>query len=130
VRAVLAEIDAAGVPELLVANKIDLAEPDAVATLVETGAVPVSAVTGEGREGLLEALTVRLRGLEAVVELVIPFDRGDVLAALHREGEVLVEVHVEEATRVQARLPRRVMSRFVEFVAEEPPAAEGQRAAR
>jgi GTP-binding protein HflX len=130
VRAVLTEIDAGQVPELLVANKTDVAEPESVATLVDAGAVTVSAVTGEGQEGLLEALTARLRGLQAVVELVVPFDRGDVLAALHREGEVLVEVHHDEATRVQARLPRRAMSRFTEFVAEEPPTAEGRRAAR
>jgi GTP-binding protein HflX len=128
VRAVLGEIDARDVPELLVANKTDVADPEAVAELVDGGAVPVSAATGAGQEGLLEALTVRLRGLQAVVELVVPFDRGDVLAALHREGEVLVEVHHGEATRVQARLPRQVASRFAEFVAEEPPAAGGWRA--
>ena len=131
VRTVLAEIEARDVPELLVANKTDVADPEAVAALADAGAVPVSAVTGEGQDGLLEALTARLRGLQAVVELVVPFGRGDVLAAIHREGEVLVEVHHDGATRVQARLPRRAVSRFVEFVAEEPPAAEGGwRAAR
>jgi GTPase len=130
VRAVLVEIEAHEVPELLVANKIDVADPDDVAALAESGAVPVSAVTGEGTDGLLEVLTARLRSLEAVVELVVPYDRGDVLAALHREGAVLVEVHHDGATRVQARLPRQSVSRFTEFMAEDPPAAGEWRAAR
>jgi GTP-binding protein HflX len=117
VRTVLAEIEANEVPELVVANKLDLADPDAVSELIEGGAVPVSAATGEGVDKLLEALAARLRALNAVVELSVPYDRGDVVAAVHREGEVLVEVHDERATRIRARLPRRGLERFAEFIA-------------
>jgi hypothetical protein len=39
-----------------------------------------------------------------------------VLAALHREGEVLVEVHEADASRVQARVPDHLVGRFAEFV--------------
>jgi GTP-binding protein HflX len=117
VRAVLAEIEAGSVPELLVANKSDVADPEVLAELVAGGAVPVSALSGDGIDGLLERLAARLRALNAVVELSVPYDRGDVLAAVHREGEVLVEVHDERATRVQARLPRRGLERFREFLA-------------
>ena len=115
VRAVLTEIDAAEVPELLVANKVDVAAPALVAELTGRGAVPVSAVTGEGVDKLREAVGVRLRALNDVVELFIPYDRGDVVAALHREGEVLVEVHDAAATRVRARLPRRALARFAPY---------------
>jgi len=117
VRAVLAEIEAASVPELLVANKTDVADPEVLAELVAGGAVPVSALAGDGIDGLLERLAARLRALNAVVELSVPYDRGDVLAAVHREGEVLVEIHDDRATRVQARLPRRGLERFREFIA-------------
>lgn len=117
VREVLAEIGALEVPELLVANKADAADPDTMAEVVEAGAVPVSAATGEGADKLLEALAARLRALDAVVELSVPYDRGDVVAALHREGEVLVEVHDEHATRVRARLPRRTLGSFQEYIA-------------
>jgi GTP-binding protein HflX len=115
VRAVLTEIEADGVPELLVANKIDVAAPDLVAELVEHGAVAVSAVTGEGIDKLRETIGNRLRALNEVVELSIPYDRGDVVAALHREGEVLVEVHDDSATRVRARLPRRALPRYAAY---------------
>ncbi len=60
--------------------------------------VAISAVTGEGVEDLLRTLGDRLRALTTVVELSIPYERGDVLAAVHREGEVLVE----QATRTTA----------------------------
>jgi GTP-binding protein HflX len=117
VREVLGEIGAGSVPELLVANKADIADPDAMAEMVNTGAVPVSAATGEGVDKLLEVLAARLRALNAVVELSVPYDRGDVVAALHRDGEVLVEVHDERATRIRARLPRRSLERFREYIA-------------
>ncbi len=61
------------------------------------------------------ALADRLRALEEVVELRVPYDRGDVLAALHREGEVLLEAHEDEATRVRARLDPAATARFREF---------------
>ena len=46
----------------------------------------------------------------------IPYERGDVLAALHREGDVLVTVHDDAGTRVRARLPDAVVGRFAELV--------------
>ncbi|HVW33666.1 MAG TPA: GTPase HflX [Acidimicrobiia bacterium] len=117
VRSVLRELGAGDIPELLVANKLDVADPEGLVALKALGAVPVSAVTGEGVDELLETLSDRLRSLNAVVELTVPYERGDVLAALHREGEVLVEVHDERATRVRARLPKGGVDRFAEFIA-------------
>jgi GTP-binding protein HflX len=118
VRAVLAEIDAGDIPELTVVNKIDVADPEMVAHVVDRHeAVPISAVSGEGTDKLLETLANRLRALNAVVELTVPYDRGDVIAALHREGEVLVEVHDESGSRIRARLPRQGLERFAQYLA-------------
>jgi len=117
VRSVLRELGAGDIPELLVANKLDVADPEALVALKGLGAVPVSAATGEGVDDFLETLVDRLRALNAVVELSVPYERGDILAALHREGEVLVEVHDDRATRVRARLPRGGVERFREFLA-------------
>src|SRR5688572_7492990 len=90
VRTVLHEIGAAAVPELLVVNKIDIAPGEAKELVAEhPGSVAVSAVTGEGIEEFLLVLGDRLRERTAIVELVVPYDRGDVLAAVHREGEVV-----------------------------------------
>jgi GTP-binding protein HflX len=48
---------------------------------------------------------------------MVPYDRGDVIAALHREGEVLVEVHVDAGSRIRARLPRQGVERFAQYLA-------------
>ena len=91
VRDVLVEIGAADVPELLCFNKADTA-PEAK-RLVDRhpGSVRVSALTGEGIEDLLIAVGDRLRAQTDLVELHVPYARGDVLAEVHREGEVLSE---------------------------------------
>jgi GTP-binding protein HflX len=111
------EIGAGRVPELLVLNKADLA-PEAARSLLAAheGSVAVSALTGEGIEVFLRTLGDRVRSLTAVVELAIPFDRGDVLAAVHREGEVLSTSHTESATVVRARLSQASAGRLGEFV--------------
>jgi GTP-binding protein HflX len=119
VRTVLHEIGAGTVPELLVLNKADVVSPGDVKALLgapPTDAAVVSAVTGEGVNVLLDTVGARLRALAPIVELQVPYERGDVVAALHREGEVLVEVHAEGGTRVRARLPATVLTRFDEFV--------------
>jgi len=117
VHEVLAEIGAAHVPELLVFNKRDAA-PDVAKGLVERyeGSVSVSALTGEGIDVFLQALGDRLRALSKVIELLIPYDRGDLLAAVHREGEVLSTHHDDDGVRVRARLADASAGRLADFV--------------
>lgn len=117
VESVLREIDAADVPRLLVWNKADAAPLDAVRRLVgaHPGSIAVSGATGAGVGELRAAIGDRLRAVTRVGEYLVPYDRGDVLAALHRAGEVLVEVHTDDGTRVRARVPDAAMTRFVEY---------------
>ena len=117
VRTVLKEIGAGDVPELVAFNKADLVPLEAKRLVGEhPGSVVLSALSGEGTEDLLHAVSDRLRALEEVVELVVPYERGDVVAAVHREGEVLVESHEAEATRLRARLDPAAVNRFRSFV--------------
>ena len=115
-RELLTEIGAAHLPELLVFNKRDAA-PEVASELVHRheGSVSVSAVTGEGVDVFLHTLGDRLRSLSKVVELLIPYDRGDLLAAVHREGEVLSTCHEDEGVRVRARLADASAGRLADF---------------
>jgi len=117
VREVLGEIDALKVPELLVFNKADV-EPDVAAELVERhqGSVAISAATGEGIDTFLRVLSDRLRSIAKVVELLIPYERGDVMASIHREGEVVSTFHEDGGIRVRARLSEASTGRLSEFV--------------
>jgi GTP-binding protein HflX len=103
------------VPELVVFNKLDRA-PEAAERLVERhpGSVAISARTGEGLDVLLRTIGDRLRALADVVELLVPYERGDLLAAVHREGEVVSESHEEGGIRVRARLDEAGRSLFAD----------------
>ncbi len=117
VHEVLAEIGADRLPELVAFNKADIAPPETKSLLEQfPGSVLFSAETGDGIDGLLRTLSDRLRALDSVVELVVPYARGDVVAALHREGEVLVESHEEAGTRIRARVAGAGVANFQEFV--------------
>lgn len=119
VREVLGEIGAAAVPEVIVWNKADAADPDELTRLATPGSVVVSARTGQGIDDLLQVIGDRLRALTEVVELRIPWSEGGVLAAVHREGEVLLEVPGDEAMTVRARLEPAAASRFREYATGE-----------
>ncbi len=118
VRSVLKEIGADAVPELRVLNKIDAASPDQVLYRQTADSLGVSARTGEGVEKLVAAISEKLRSLGDISEYLVPYERGDVMASLHRDGEVLIEVHSDEGTRVRVRLDSADASRYTEFAAD------------
>jgi GTPase len=119
VRAVLGEISAADVPELLAFNKADVA-PEEARRLADRypGSVVIAASSGLGLDDLLAAVADRLRTASRTYELNVPFERGDVLAALHREGEVVLSMEGEGSTRVTARLDAAGAARFAPFVVD------------
>jgi GTP-binding protein HflX len=105
VRAVLAEVGAADVPEVLVLNKVDLLDEVSRARLARQlpGAAAISAATGEGIDGLLATVATRLPRPPVDLEVLLPYDRGDLVDRAHREGAVLATEHVAEGTRVRLR---------------------------
>ena len=118
VRTVLREIGAGEVPQLIVVNKADRA-PQAAKELAHRldGSVLLSAQTGEGIDEFLRVVADRLRGSDRVVELVVPWARGDILAAVHREGEVVGQTDGEDSATLQVVLDEVGKARFAEFVA-------------
>ncbi|MCB0995622.1 MAG: GTPase HflX [Acidimicrobiales bacterium] len=123
VREVLEEIGAAEVPELLVFNKADLGPGARLAAARHPGSVTISAVTGDGIDDLLHAVGDRLRSVTAVHELLVPFDRGDVLAQVHREGQVLDERAVADGMAITARLDDASAGRLQPFLVPQPEAS-------
>ena len=116
VREVLTEIEADDIPELIVFNKIDIAEdPQRLLDRWE-GSQSVSAVTGEGTEQLLHTIADRLAIMNKVVDVFVPFDRGDIIAELHRSGQVLSEQATETGMTYRARLDEFSIGRLSDFI--------------
>ncbi len=117
VRDVLSEIGAATVPEILVFNKSDIAEPAVLQRLltVYEGSVAVSALTGQNINDLQDAIVDGLQAVTVTMDLLIPYDRGDVAAQLHSTGDVLNECHAANGTEMTVRLPAATAERLVEY---------------
>jgi GTP-binding protein HflX len=126
VRGVLTEIGAGDVPELIVFNKADQAGEIGHLLRRYEDSISISAFSGEGIDDLLLTLGNRLRVLTSVVELVVPYTRGDVLASVHREGQVLSETHEETGTRFSARLDSVSQGVLSEFIVSGDPPPEHQ----
>ncbi len=106
VREVLAEIGADKVPELIVINKADIADPLVVARLRqrEPHSVVVSAQTGEGIDEALAAIEADLPRPAVEVAALLPYDRGDLLSRVHDNGEVISIEHTADGTLLKARV--------------------------
>jgi GTP-binding protein HflX len=104
VREVLAEIGAAGIPELLVVNKADIADPLVIGRLRarEPHSVVVSAATGDGIEALLAAIEADLPDPPEPVDVLLPFARGDLVARVHEEGRDVVVDYRADGAHVRA----------------------------
>ena len=121
VRTVLAEIAPDGDPsrirpELLVFNKADRGPGADRCSARHPGSVVISATTGQGIDDLLLRIGDRLRALLPAVELFVPYERSDVIAALHRAGEVITETPTDDGVMISARIAEDSAPRFAEFV--------------
>ncbi len=105
VREVLSEVHASKVPELVVINKADIADPLVVQRLLtrEPRSVVVSARTGAGISDALTAIEAALPRPGVEFAALLPYDRGDLIDRLHRHGEIDTMEHTADGTRISGR---------------------------
>ena len=110
VKEVLSEIGASSVTELVVINKIDMAN---LATLMRLKtllpeALLISAQTGEGIDKLLIAIDEELSKLDLQIDLVLPYSAAALIAKTHNVGQVTLLEHTEIGTRIVASVPAKL----------------------
>ena len=106
---VLNQLGAHGKPVLEVLNKCDKAE---IGTVIEPAdAVMIAAATGYGLENLKNAISDRIAALRHPVELLIPYDKGNVLSILHSQGQVESEEYLDTGVKVTCLLDATLFAR-------------------
>ena len=119
VRNVLDEIGVkADLPELIVFNKADIGGTEP-AFVDYPNAVQISAKTGEGVEKMMSKLSDMLRSKLDVYELLIPLTRGDLIAQVHREAQVLIEDVQGDTLVMRARLDGYAKARLAGLISGE-----------
>ncbi len=106
-------------PELIVVNKVDAASGLGLAKLRRAmpGAMFVSARTGEGVEALRRRMSELAVPTDTAVDVVIPYDRGDLVARMHADGRVQETEHSSDGTRIKARVPAALAASLRQFSA-------------
>ena len=110
VKEVLSEIGASSVTELVVINKIDIANLDTLMRLktLLPEALLISAQTGEGIDKLLIAIDEELSKLDLQIDLVLPYSAAALIAKTHNVGQVTLLEHTEIGTRIVASVPAKL----------------------
>ena len=118
VRAVFAEIDANHVPEIVVVNKCDAADPLVLSRISrrEKHCVLVSALTGAGLPELIDILEQEVPRPETLIRVVLPYHAGRLVARIHEEGEILTEEHLEEGTWLEARVGPQLAAELADYL--------------
>lgn len=103
VRQVIDEIGGGDIPEIIAINKVDVASPEVVMELLrrEKNSYAFSVKSGFGLEGLLHAIEKSLPHPSVEIDSVIPYNRGDLVHAIHESGEILLEEHLAEGTHIR-----------------------------
>jgi len=117
VRTVLAEIGADKVPEVIVINKADAADPMVIARLRqrEPHSVVVSAKTGEGVDDVLRVVEDELPRLGVEFEALVPYARGDLIDRIHQHGEIDSMEHTGDGTLVRGRANEALAGELASF---------------
>jgi GTP-binding protein HflX len=111
----LAELDATDKPIITALNKIDrLANPAEIQDLLQElpNSIPSSALTGRGIEDLLARVEQVLLTNMISIDVVIPYNRGDLVALVHNKGIIVHKDHVTEGTHIKGWMPAEIASRF------------------
>ncbi|WP_283134791.1 GTPase HflX [Rhizohabitans arisaemae] len=118
VREVLAEIEASDIPEVVVVNKADAADPVVLARITsrERHSVVVSARTGAGVEELLALIERDLPRPAREIHAMVPYSRGDLVARVHREGEIISSEHHGDGTVLHARVSASLLAELEGFL--------------
>ncbi len=118
VRDVIGDVGARDIPEIVVFNKSDLVDDDTRLVLrgLEPKAVFASSRTGEGIEELQAAIEAALPLPAVELRALVPYDRGDLVSAIHEQGMILSQQHEEGGTAIHARVGAHLASRLAPFV--------------
>jgi len=122
VRSVFSEVDARKVPEIIVLNKADAADPFVVERLKqrEPRHVVVSARTGQGIPELLKAISDGIPRPSVKLELLVPYHRGDLISKLHdSDAEILSMDHEEGGTRAVVMVREGLAAELESFIAND-----------
>jgi len=119
VRNVIGEVGARDIPELIVFNKIDLADEAQRMALrgLEPNSIEVSARTGEGMDDLMAVIAKRLPEPDVLTHSLVPYDRGDLVSKIHLSGRILKMEYRETGTYIEAYVKKEIaaeLNRFME----------------
>ncbi|MCL2632279.1 MAG: GTPase HflX [Coriobacteriia bacterium] len=129
VQEVLEQIDAHQIPQIIVFNKIDLLDEVVCAALARAnpGSQLVSAVTGEGMEGLLEHIQTAANASSKLMEVLLPFDRGQLVNLAHQRTTVVSQRYLETGTWMQIRVPLLLVAQFDPYLVSDSLAPDTER---
>ncbi|QEW00406.1 GTPase HflX [Microbacterium caowuchunii] len=118
VRDVIGDVGARGTREIVVFNKADLIDADTRLLLrgLEPSALFVSSRTGEGIAELRRVVEEALPLPAVELHALVPYDRGDLVSAIHENGMILAERHEEDGTAMHVRVPEVLAGRLAPFV--------------
>ncbi|TDN88637.1 GTPase HflX [Microbacterium sp. BK668] len=117
VRDVIGDVGARDTREIVVFNKADLLAEDERMLLrgLEPQALFVSSRTGEGIDALRAAIESALPLPEVEVRAVVPYDRGDLVSAIHETGHLVSQSHEADGTAVHAYVSPRLAAELAPF---------------
>ena len=118
---VLDELGADAKKTLTVFNKIDRVQDPMIRAMLKNAhpeALFISVHSGEGLDVLVDRLGELVGEGTREVRLLIPHDRTDLLARLHREGTVHETVYEENFCRIRATIPAKLREHTAPYLAE------------
>ena len=120
VQEVLGQIGAQDIPCLEVFNKVDLLDDEARGALARRYplALGVSAQTGEGIGGLIDRIAQAAASADEHLEVLIPYQRGDLVSVAHERCHIISESHEETGTRLVLLASPAYAGVFAPFHAE------------
>ena len=118
VREVIRDIGAGGIPEIIVINKADIADPEIIQEILreEESAISISVHTGLGMKLLKEMIERTLPTPSTPIAVLIPYSFGNLVSKIHERGEIDEESYHDSGTLIRGRVDENLAHQLKEFL--------------
>ena len=115
----LIDIGAGDIPVLTVYNKVDLLsgeELEAARANHENQALFISARNGTGLEALLDAVGRELLTAYTALDVLLPYDQGQLVSVFHEKGYVQSLEHTGKGILISGYIPKEIQAQFTPYL--------------
>ncbi len=118
VQSILSDLEASVKKQIVVFNKIDKIDKELefVFPIIKDDKIKISAINGDGIDILYEKIEENIKFKRKIIELELPYEKGNLLSILHQKGNVLYEEYTDKGIQIKVEIDTTSIGKYLDYI--------------